>query len=415
MRILLLTQLFQPEPAHLKGVSFARELLRRGHQVDVVTGFPHYPGGALYPGYQLRWRMREELEGVSVVRLPLFPSHDLSGLRRFATYASFAASASVLGPLLVKRPDVVHVYQGPATLALPAMVFRLLRGVPYLLDVQDIWPESVTSSNMLRRSWALPPIAKWSDLACRRAAVVVVVSEGYRRALVARGIPAEKIRVIYNWCDESNLLRRGQGRILAESGLADTFNIVFAGTVGPIQALDAVVRAAELIRNDLPQVRFVVVGDGIDLERIKRLIAQLQLPNVVVLPRQPPDEIGQILGDADALLVHLKDDPLTRISIPQKTYAYMAIGRPVIMAVRGDAADLLVKAGAGVVCEPDDPASIAEAVRRLLLMPENERRSLGENGKKFYQENLSFRRGVEEVETALTMAAGGEPSAPTSA
>lgn len=137
MRILLLSQYFDPEP-HLKGLVFARELVRQGHQVEVLTGFPNYPGGRIYPGYRLRWLQREEVDGIRILRVPSYLSHDASGLHRMLSYLSFAFSAAVLGPWIVRRPDVIHAYHGNATIGLPACVIGAVRRAPFVLDIQDL-------------------------------------------------------------------------------------------------------------------------------------------------------------------------------------------------------------------------------------------------------------------------------------
>ena len=163
MRILILSQFFDPEPI-VKGLPFARELSRRGHAVEVLTGFPNYPGGKLYPGYRLRPWQREVLDGIPVHRVALYPSHDGSAVRRTANYASFALSAAVAGPFLVRKPDVVYVYHPPATVGLPALVFRALRGCPVVYDVQDLWPDSVASSRMVGSPWIIKALDRWCRL-----------------------------------------------------------------------------------------------------------------------------------------------------------------------------------------------------------------------------------------------------------
>jgi len=402
MRILLLTQLFQPEPNHLKGLTFAKELAKRGHEVEVLTGFPNYPGGVVYPGYKVRFRTRETMEGISVTRVALYPSHDESGFRRFLCYASFAASASLLGPFLVKRPDVIHVYQGPATLAFPAIVLRLWHRTPFVLDVQDLWPDSVVSSDMLKFPGGVPLLERWCRLSYRFASRVVVLSEGYKAVLEERGCEGGKVDVVRNWCDESQFRRVVRDPAVEERlSLAGHFNVLFAGTMGKVQALDAVIHAAALLKGTHPDVQFVFVGGGVDVDRLKGLAAEKKASNVRFVPRQPASEIGGVLAVADALLIHLKDDGLGRIGIPQKTQAYLAAGKPIVMAMRGEASDLVHRAGAGILCQPENPESIAEAVRRLRAMSLQERAFLGENGRRFYEEELSFRVGVIRMETIL--------------
>ena len=147
MKILFLTQWFEPEPT-LKGMTLAREMVRRGHEVQVVTGFPNYPGGRVYRGYRIRLRQREIIDGVTVTRVPLYPSHNRSGLQRAANYLSFAVSASI-GVWSVPCPDVGYVYHPPATIGLPALVLNLLRRVPFVLDIQDLWPDTLAATAMV--------------------------------------------------------------------------------------------------------------------------------------------------------------------------------------------------------------------------------------------------------------------------
>ena len=407
MRILLLTPLFQPEPNHLKGLAFARELRRQGHEVEVLTGFPNYPGGRIYAGYRMRWHQCEILDGVAVHRLPLYPSHGNSGVLRFLCYASFAASASVLGPFLVKKPDVVHVYQGPATLVWPALIFRCLSSAAYVLDVQDIWPESVVSSGMFRLPGGEFLLHRWSNHSYRLARKIVVLSQGYKTLLMQRGVSAEKIAVVHNWTDETQIQIEESTTVTDDRfGLSGHFNIMFAGNLGRIQGLDTVLSAAELLRAKRPEARFVFVGEGVDAERLKDLATRRRLENVKFIPRQPVSQMGGIFTRASALLIHLKDDPLSRMGIPQKTQAYLAAGRPIIMAVRGDAADLVRRAGAGIICEPENAAGIARAVEELLDMPTKQREALGANGRRFYQRELSFDIGVQRMISVFEEAAG---------
>lgn len=408
MNVLLLTQLFQPEPAHLKGLSFAKELARRGHHVEVLTGFPNYPSGRLYDGYRMRPWAREYLDGIRVTRVAVYPSHDDRALHRLANYASLALAATVLGPALfdLRRFDVIHVYEGPVTLVLPALAFQLVGRVPQVLDVQDLWPESAESAGMLRSGSGRKLVDRWCRMSYRRAAGIIVPTEGFKRALVDRGVPESKVTVVFNWCDEDAMRQGADGSRPAQAGGDDgAFTVVYAGTMGPVQALDAVIDAAELLRHR-PDIRFLFVGDGVETPRLTQVAAARGLDNVRFLPRQAPADVVPILAGADALLVHLKDDPLTRVSIPQKTQAYMAVGRPVIMAVAGEASDVVRRAGAGIVCRPGDPASIAGAVRRLADTPAHEREEMGRSGKKFYDERFGFSTGVGRVEAVLGAAGG---------
>jgi glycosyltransferase involved in cell wall biosynthesis len=405
MRILLVSQWFTPEP-FFKGLPFARALMDRGHDVQVLTGFPNYPGGRLYPGYRLRPLQREVMEGIPVIRVPLYPSHDASSVRRAVNYASFALSAACIGPWAAKKADVAYVYHPPATVALPAMALHWMRRVPFVYDVQDLWPDTLGATGMLRHRAILNLVGRWCSLAYRKAARIVVLSPGFRDALVRRGVPGSKIEVIYNWCEEDCIRRAPRNEALADAlGMAGRFNIVFAGTMGKAQALDAVLECAGIVAKRSPKLQFVFVGGGIDVDRLKAIARGKCLSNVLFLARRPVSEIGDLLNLADVLLVHLKDDPLFRITIPSKIQTYLAVGRPILAGVGGDAAALVEKAGAGISCIPERAESIAGAAESMFRMAKGELQAMGENGRRYYWRELSRDAGVtrfEEIFQAVT-------------
>lgn len=406
MRILLLTQLFNPEPNYLTGLTFAKELVRLGHEVEVLTGFPCYPGGEIYDGYKIKLLQRETMEGIIVNRLPMYPSHDGSGFKRMINYGSLAAATAIAGPWIMKRPDVVHVAQGPATLALPAWFFRYLRGVPFVYNIGDLWPDSLALSGMFSSSVGLTLVNRWCSLAYRTASRIIVLSEGFKEELCRRGVPVSKIDVVYNWC-EDNYVRHEDvdPRLMDELGFADRFNVVFAGTMGKLQALDAVLDAAAILMGQVPSIQLVFVGDGVELAHLQDKAGQSKLSNVRFVPRQPVSKIGGLLALADALLIHLKDAPLMGITIPQKTQAYMAAGRPIIIGALGESASIVERADAGIACKPEDPASIADAILRLFSMSGTRRNDMGANGRRFFQAEFAIPIGVGRIESILRLAA----------
>ncbi|MGF9760980.1 sugar transferase [Microvirga sp. 0TCS3.31] len=402
MRVWMVTQWFDPEPT-FKGMLFAKELQRRGHEVEVVTGFPNYPGGRLYDGYRIRAYQREVVDGIVVHRVPLYPSHDSSALKRVANYASFASAAAVK-VLTGRRPDVVYAYHPPGTVALPAAIARLVRGVPFVYDVQDLWPDTLAATGMLPQGRVLDLVGRVMDATYALAAHVVVLSPGFRDRITSRGIPAAKVSVIENWCDESQIVLPARAAARAALGLREEFTVVFAGTMGPAQALDTVLDAARLLRDD-PGVRLLMIGAGIEVDRLRARATAEGMDNVAFLPRRPVSEIGEVLAAADALLVHLRDDPLFEITIPSKTQAYLHAGRPVLMGVRGDAAAIVAEAGAGIVFPPQDAPALADAVRRMRRLPEEEREEMGRRGARHYEQALSLRVGAGRFADVLESAA----------
>jgi lipopolysaccharide/colanic/teichoic acid biosynthesis glycosyltransferase len=402
LRILLISQWFDPEPT-FKGQLFAQELKRQGHDVRVLTGFPNYPGGKVYDGYRIRLFQREVVDGIPILRVPLYPSHDGSGLRRAINYLSFAATAT-LGALLTKRPDVAYVYHPPATVGLPAMALKLFKGVPFVYDVQDLWPDTLAATGMLNRRSLLALVGRVMTGVYRAASSVVVLSEGFRAALVGRSVPEGQIHVIPNWADEKQInLAQPPASRARELGFDGKFTVTFAGNMGKGQALETVLDAAEILR-ERGDIRFLLVGGGIESESLKRHAVERELDNVVFLPRRPISEIGEILALSDALLVHLGDDPLFAITIPSKTQAYLMAGRPILMGVRGDASRIIEQTSAGISFEPENSADLASAVRALTNLSEPELRLMGERGQAFYREHMSLAVGARSFSRVLRTA-----------
>jgi putative colanic acid biosynthesis glycosyltransferase WcaI len=379
LRILVLTQWYPPEPAMLLQ-ELAQTLLARGHDVTVLTGFPNYPSGRLYSGYHMRPWEREVLAGVPVVRVPLYPDHSRSGIRRTLNYASFALASTVLGPWLVKQPDVIFVYHPPLTIGLPAIILSWLWRAPFVLQIQDLWPETLNATGMLNNPRLLRWVGEFAQWVYSRATTILVISPGFRHNLLAKGVPEEKVRYISNWVDTDMYHPAEPDAGLAEElGLAGRFNVMFAGNVGEAQGLETVIEAADLLRDD-EEIQFVIVGEGIALPRLQEVTRARNLGNVRFLGRYPAQSMARLYALADVLLVHLRDDPLFRITIPHKVLAYLASGKPVLAAVSGDVADMVTGEQAGVACPPSDPVALAAAVRQLRGLGANELHWLGEHG-----------------------------------
>jgi|WetSurMetagenome_2_1015567.scaffolds.fasta_scaffold34383_2 colanic acid biosynthesis glycosyl transferase WcaI len=405
MRIILLSQWFQPE-SFFKGLPFAKALRERGHNVEVLTGFPNYPGGKLYPGYRVRLYQREIMDGITVHRIPLYPSHDKSTFHRTLNYISFSLSAFLLGPWLIRKPDVIYVYN-LITLAPAAFLMRLLFGSKVIIDVQDLWPESIVNSSMLQNSGVLYLLNKICNWVYRRADRITSLSPGFKQELTSRGIPSEKIEVVYNWCDEAAIAPVGpSSRQAKPPDLQGKFVVLFAGSMGILQGLDTLLDCAKLCAVGLPDVRFVLIGEGVDRLRLQQKTEEIGLKNLVFLSSRPVEKMGEIFALADALIVHLVDNPLFRITIPSKTQAYLYVGKPIIMAMRGDAGDIVRHSGAGIICEPENPKAIMNVIRTLHEMPEIERQEMGASGHRYYMEHLSFNHGIEKFETIMMSLAG---------
>ncbi len=403
MRILIVKQFFNPEPT-AKSLDFAKELVKRGHQVEVLAGFPSYPTGKIYPGFKQRLYKREQMEGVNLIRVPIYPDHSASGFKRFLHYLSYALSATFIGLWLVKKPDVCFVYQGAIPVAVPAIVLKKLRGVRFVYDINDLWPETVATSGMLTNSKALKIINAWCNWNYRNAGFITVCTPGFKKKLTAKGVPAEKMQFVSNWSrdriDDTPLDQQRYEKYFK----ADAVNLLYAGNLGIVQALDVVLEAAKSFQDQNDQrINFILLGGGADETRLKEKAAGMGLDNLQFIPRVQSEEVSMFLNAADVLLVHLKNDPLFEITIPSKILAYLKSGKPILMGLKGDAKEILEAADAGFAFEPDSTEDFIRVIHAFLDLDGKKRKALGVQGAAYYQKALSLESSVDAIEEKLEM------------
>jgi colanic acid biosynthesis glycosyl transferase WcaI len=391
-RIVLLTQWFDPEPT-FKGIIFARKLIEQGYEVEVITGFPNYPGGKVYPGYKISLLQRESIQDIEVTRVPLYPSHDGSAIKRILNYVSFAITSAFYGIFMMKQADVMYVYHPPLTSGVSAAVIRFFRKIPVVYDVQDMWPDTLRATGMVSNEAVLGVVSKICQSVYKNVDKIAVLSPGFKDLLVERGVPANKIQLIYNWCDES-ALAISEGVLPENFPDSDKFTILFAGTMGKAQALDAVIAAAAIVQNLNSNITFVFVGGGVEVAHLQELVTAKKLNNVVFIPRVPMSQVGAMLQKADALLVHLRKDPLFEITLPSKIQAYMSTAKPILVAVAGNATSIIEKAQCGLVAEPENPQSIANSAILLANMSSTDLAIMGKAGRGFYDAKMSIDVGV---------------------
>jgi colanic acid biosynthesis glycosyl transferase WcaI len=395
MKLLFLTIVYRPEPVGYRAHDLASGLVELGHQVTVVTGLPSYPYGRAYEGYHLRPWQWETLDGVRVLRLPYTMDRSRSALRRVLSYSYFAAATSVAGLALHERPSVIWTNQ----IGLSGIVLNVMQHVPFVHEVQDMWPEWSRSAGLGIKD-SLYRLLDWQQAQVyRRSAAITTISRGFQRWLVGKGVPGDKIQVIPNWVNErqGKLAARDEA-LAAQEGLAGHFNVIYAGNIGAAQGLGVVLQAAPLL-TDLPEVQFVVYGDGVERSQLEKEAQQAGLRNVRFMGSRPAERISDYLALADVLLLQLKRDPAYEVTIPSKTYTYLASGRPILAAAAGDVAALVSEVNAGLVVAPEDPAALAEAVRKLYRMPAPQREAYGRNARRahlqYFDRSVLIRRYEE--------------------
>jgi colanic acid biosynthesis glycosyl transferase WcaI len=405
MRILVLSQFYDPEPVSFPH-DLAMGLLEKGHKVSAITAIPNYPYDHFYPGYRLRPWQREVRDGIPVLRLPLIPDHSRSARRRILNYASFMATSSLLGPFGSGRADVMYVWHPPLTMGVSASTIGLLRRIPFVYAVYDLWPEAVAATGISNNQVLFKALRRLESFVYRRAAAIIAISPGFKRNLISKGVPADKIHVFNHWANDSIYRPVPPDQSLAEEvGMAGLFNVFFGGNIGLAQALETVVHTAQRLSH-LPDIQFLFAGDGMDKPRLEALAQEQGLTNVRFLGRQPEERMPYLYALSDVLLAHFKKDPLFEISVPGKLFAYLACQRPILMASEGDAADIVNAAGAGVTCPAEDPDALARAVLKLYQMSPDQRAEMGAAARQAFLRQ--YFRGVllQRHEELLSQVAG---------
>ncbi len=368
MRILFLTTYFRPESATnaILMTLLAEELVCLGHEVSVITGMPHYDENRILGRYRGKLWVRERHGDIPVTRVYLYvPAKKTSVAGRLLNYASFNVLSAVAG-LFAPRPDIVFVPSPPLTNGLTAFLLSRARRVPFVYNVQDIYPDVAVRLGILKNPRLIRLFERLESFVYEKAAAVSVISASFRRNLLAKGVPEAKIATIPNFVDTAfvtplprdNAFRRGHG-------WGDKFVVLFAGNVGLSQGLETVLEAAGLLAG-ARDILFAIVGSGTTKQGLVDRAEEMQLDNVQFLPLQPYERVPELYSAADVGLVPLRKG-LTEDSVPSKLWTIMGVARPVLAGVdeTSDTYAVIQAAGSGVCVPPEDPAALAEAVRRL--------------------------------------------------
>ena len=372
MRILLLTHYFAPDVTTNCDImtGLAEQWVAWGHAVTVVTSVPHYATGRVPPEFRGRLVLREVRGGLSVHRTYVYvPRERGSLLQRVWSYLTFNV-LSTLVAAAVGGYDVIVAPSPPLTIGLSAYLLSRLRRVPYVYNVHDVYPDIAVRLGVLKNP-RLVRLFRWMEkLVYAKAAAVSVVSAGIQANLLSKGVPAGKVRVIPNFADADRVRPLPRDNDFARrEGLSGRFVVMYAGNLGNSQPVEVVLEAARLLAGE-DEIRFVIVGNPGRIEGLRAQAAARGLGNVHWLPFQPVARVPEMYAAADVHLVVLRRE-IGFESAPSKAYTIMAAGRPMIASVArtADTADLVTAAECGVWAPPEDPAALAEAVRRLKADP----------------------------------------------
>lgn len=385
--------------------------VKAGHEVTVLTGFPNHPDGVLRPEYRQRFRRlicRENIHGVKVVRSWLLPFPNRKPYERILNYSSFFASASVTGSFL-EKPDAVVASSPQLLVGLSGWWVARLNRVPFVLEVRDLWPESLVAVGVGNSDSTLHRVlARIAGFLYREADHIVVVTPAFREYLVRKWqVAEEKISLVTNGVETKAFSPQPADPVLRhELGAEGKFVVSFIGTLGLAHGLDTLIATAERLRATDPDILFLLVGEGADRERILKTATAKGLANVRFVPQQLRERVPAYIAASDVCLVMLKKSPVFQTVIPTKMLEFMSCAKPVILGVDGQARDIIERSNAGIYVEPENPAALCEAVLRLRDQHMT-REMLGRNGREYIVRNLSRERTAIEYLDVLSQVIAG--------
>jgi colanic acid biosynthesis glycosyl transferase WcaI len=408
VKILYVSQYFPPEmgaPA-ARASELSRHWVRLGHETTVLTGFPNHPTGVVPEDWKSRFRQlryTETVDGVKVVRTWLWPLPNRKAHERIRNYASFCLSAAFSG-LALPKPDVVIATSPQLLVALSGWWLAWWKRVPFVFEVRDLWPESLAAvgagseKTLLHRT-----LAAIAGFLYRRADRIVVVSPAFKHNLIRDWkVPAEKIFIVENGV-ETDLFRfdpSSATEIRRQLQIEDRFLICYIGTMGNAHGLETLIAAAEQLRAALPSAMFLLIGEGAEKDKIVELAAKRGLTNLQFLGQQPRERIPDYVSAADLCLVMLKKTELFKTVIPTKLLEYMACERAVVIAVDGQARQIVEAAGAGVFVEPENSQALVKAILELANNPER-RQEMGTRGRQYIVNQCSREKTAQDYITVL--------------
>lgn len=401
MRILIYSYNYYPEPIGIAPLmtELAEGLVKRGHEVRVVTAMPNYPERQIYEGYRGKWYLNEWKNGVQIQRSYVWIRPQPTLLDRVLLDASFVVS-SFFPALFGWRPDVILSTSPSLPVCIPTTLLGWLHNCPVVLNLQDILPEAAVHVGLLKNKFLIQVFATLEKFAYRTATKISVIADGFVDNLRSKGVPANKIVQIPNWVDVNFIhpLPKENNAFRAAHNLNGKFVVQYSGNIALTQGLETVVKAAALLRN-VPDIAFVIVGEAKGLQRLQQECQDIGADNVLLLPFQPREKLPEMLAAADIGLVVQKKNVIS-FNMPSKIQVLLASGRALVASVpdNGTAARAVRQSGGGVIVTPEDAQALATAVLDLYKHPEKVK-TLGYNSRQFAIEQYSFDQALNNYES----------------
>ena len=386
MNILILSQYFWPEDFRINDV--ARKLKLLGHNIEVLSGKPNYPGGKFFYGYKAWGYELDDYNGIKVHRIPLI-SRGKGSINLAINYLSFIFSGIIFAPwyLRKKKFDLIFVYApSPLLQVIPAILLKYLKNIPIVLWVQDLWPESIVATGYIKSPVFIKLIRILVKFCYANIDTILVQS----RAFIKPILSFQLRKNIFYHPNSVESMFYSPANLSAPNidSLNKGFSVLFAGNVGSAQAMETILSAEEKLL-EFKKIKIVILGDGSKIEWLVKEIKTKRLKNIHVEGRYPIETMPILMRKASVLLVSLKNQPIFELTVPNKIQAYLAVGRPIIGSLDGEAAKLIKKARAGLVAPAENDAKLVQAILKVYRMTPKERNQLGQNARAFFQKNFN--------------------------
>lgn len=402
MKILFLTQYCPPEVGAPQNriFEFAKGLKKLGHEVTILTAMPNYPKGEIFDDYKGKKIVKEEIDGINIVRTSIYATKEKSFSKRMRNYLSFTFSSVFQGAKYIDKQDVIITESPPLFLGWSGYVLSKLKKAKFVFNVSDLWPESAVKLGVLNNKLFIK-MATWLEEFCyRKAHAVTGQTKGIVDNITDRGFDKSKVHLITNGVNTEFFKKENRDESFRkELGIENKFSVVYAGIHGLAQGLEVVLDAAEMLK-EYKNIEFIFVGEGPDKPKLIKIAEEKNLKNVMFLPMQPKPKMPRIIASMDATIIPLKKLDLFKGALPSKMFEALSSELPIVLAVEGEAEKLINDAKAGITVEPENPKAIAEAIIKLYNDVEL-RKTLGKNGRKYVVENYSRESITKKLEKIL--------------
>lgn len=402
MKILFLTQYCPPEVGAPQNriFEFAKQLKKFGHEVTILTAMPNYPRGEIFDEYKGKKIVNENFDGINIVRTGIYATKSKEFTKRLRNYLSFTWTSVAQGTRHIGRQDFIITESPPLFLGWSGYVLAKLKKAKFIFNVSDLWPESAVKLDVLHNKALIKASTRLEEFCYKKSAAVTCQTQGIVDNIINRGFDRRKVHLITNGVDTEFFKKDNRSNEYRESiGVKDKFAVVYAGIHGLAQGLEVVINAAEILRKE-KDIQFVFIGEGPEKPMLQEIVKEKKLENVTFLPMQSKKVMPKIIASMDATVVPLKKLDLFKGALPSKMFEALSSELPIVLAVEGEAEELINNAKAGIVVEPENEKAIAGAV--LKLYEDNSlREELGRNGRAYVMEHFSREAITRRLEKIL--------------